>query len=261
MERIIITPDVLCGCKHFLSLCHSAMMLGNNVGIHRQPLTVALSATKRAVVSEISITTYSMLPYAVAYPFAVPVTTTSASEVFVYWSDLASHRIYRSTVSGSNIEVVMEDVHNVYSLLLVDKSSAPSQEPESSEDQFLFYTEANRGILGRLAVSSGSRLAGGAYVGHQHSVDNVSDAMLALYHISVVCFTLFFHATRVFLIHQPGSENNNTNVILLKGLSDPRGISAQSHRGKQVPPVQAHDTVNHISQPILTVMSVTVLWW
>ena len=29
-----------------------------------------------------------------------------------------------------------------------------------------------------------------------------------------------------------GAENNHTNVVLLKGLSEPRGISAQIERGQ-----------------------------
>jgi len=177
---------------------------GNNIGIHIQPLTVALSASKRAVVAEIVTTHYPMTPYAVAYPFTVPVSSSeAASEAFVYWSDLTSHRIYRSTVSGDNLEIVMESVYNVYSLLLMDIATAQGVDQSSEEklDQFLFYTDANRGILGRVSVSSGSRLDNGPYMGDQHSVQNM------------------------------GSENDQTNIILLKGLSEPRGISAQIERG------------------------------
>lgn len=138
---------------------------------------MALGASKRAVVAEIVTTTYPMVPYAVAYPFTVPVASSEASSVYVYWSDLASHRIYRSTVSGVNLEIVMEEVYNVYSLLVMDIALSQGQSQandDTSLDQFVFYTDANRGILGRVSVSSGSRLAQGPYMGDQHSVENVS---------------------------------------------------------------------------------------
>lgn len=137
-------------------------------------MTVARSASKRAVVAEIVTTTYPMLPYAVAYPFAESVSFAQASDAFVYWSDLDSHRIYRSTVSGDNMEVVMDNVFSVYSLLLMNVAASQGQ-PKSSEglDQYLFYTDANRGIIGRVSVSSTSRLENGPYMGDQHSTQNV----------------------------------------------------------------------------------------
>jgi hypothetical protein len=161
---------------------------------------VALGASKRAVVSEIVTTTYSMLPYAVAYPFTVAVEASAAPDVYVYWSDLSSHRIYRSTATGINLEVVMEDVYNVYSLLLMDIAAAQglSQGADREEggalDQFVFYTDANRGVLGRVSVSSGSRLEGGAYHGHQHSGENVRHLGLSLYYCqidTIICLLLF----------------------------------------------------------------------
>ena len=164
------------------------------MGIHSQPLTVALGASKRAVVSEIVTTTFSMLPYAVAYPFMVPVETTEVSAVYAYWSDLASHRIYRSFVSGSNLEVVMEDVYDVYSLLVMNIAlSQGLEQTDEGLDQFVFYTDANRGILGRISVSSGSRLENGPYVGHQHIDDNVCATM----NCSLVHIKLFFLSTVV----------------------------------------------------------------
>ena len=68
----------------------------------------------------------------------------------------------------------MESVYNVYSLLLMDISSVQDLYPsDAALDQFLFYTDANRGILGRISLPSKSRLANGPYVGDQHSADNV----------------------------------------------------------------------------------------
>lgn len=140
---------------------------------------MALGASKRAVVAEIVTTTFSMLPYAVAYPLIVPIAAEDASSVYVYWSDLASHRIYRSTATGTNLEVVMEEVYNVYSLMVMDIALSQSQLEEQKQvsvddlDQFLFYTDSNRGILGRISVSSQHRLENGPYFGHQHSTDNV----------------------------------------------------------------------------------------
>jgi hypothetical protein len=75
----------------------------------------------------------------------------------------------------------MENVYQVYSLLLISVAASQRKNNEISSvltdeeafDQFLFYTDSNRGILGRISVPSNGRLRKGPYYGDKFNIENV----------------------------------------------------------------------------------------
>jgi len=152
-----------------------------STGIHLQPLTISRGNSKRAVVSKITDTSYPFRPYTVAYPINSPYMTHSAN-TYIYWSDLGSHRIYRCTATGQSLEVVMDGAKRVYGILPIHISEG------GISDQYLFYIDAERGVLGRLLLSS----------------------------------------------QVPGttiSPNSSEDVVILKGLQEPRGLAGDVARG------------------------------
>jgi hypothetical protein len=78
-------------------------------GTNLQPLTVALSASKRPVLSQISQSRSPFIPYALSVPLALqphqPDTPT-----LLYWSDIGANRVYRCTTTGSDLAVVVSQV-------------------------------------------------------------------------------------------------------------------------------------------------------
>lgn len=98
-------------------------------GVHLQPLTVSRSAASRMVLASIESTSTPFLPYAL-----------TSSAKYLYFSDLAAFRIYRSELTGSSITVVAEGLPRVYGLATVD--------------DVVFYTDASSSAVGRVSYAS-----------------------------------------------------------------------------------------------------------
>jgi hypothetical protein len=126
-------------------------------GVHLQPLTVARSESRRPVVSAIDVISIPFVPYSVA--LAVKNHESAPNEnnenIFVYWSDISSGRIYRNGLDGERIQIILEEVwmENYWnSSFQVDRVYGLAVIESTSSKHTIYFTDASHGILGRICV-------------------------------------------------------------------------------------------------------------
>jgi hypothetical protein len=139
-------------------------------GIHLQPLTISRSRSNRPVLANASIQSLPFLPYTVEIPNSLPSSerggdAPSPSPSWMYWSDLSSGEIFRSHLDGEHIQLVLQKVHSTLPFippsdwnshwLQVDRVyGIKVMEDEVNSQHQVFYTDASKGILGRIKVTS-----------------------------------------------------------------------------------------------------------